>query len=434
MNPVPSTWKRHWPNSTVTHIQPQRLRRATGSRPDAGSHRPVAGVEHFTSKIGGCVGGSTSWSGLPTSSSSITGRVVGRLLGLTVAVLAAGCTPGIPGLAAIEAGITPSASPAPSATLPRPSPSTPNGSIDTATETSESAATSESASSTANPESAHFIGETIPDCTRMDAGEAFTKTWTLSNSGGTTWTTQFGLYPVAGKPEGQDLNSLGFIPLPLDVLPGKEVEVSVDLQAPRAEGVYTLHYGFKSASGRTVPVDGGDVWVTIVVGKESCGEVASTGGGLYAPSLTGVTKVAGSTKVQFCMGLPDSTPSWFPFDMALIDGSSRISADAAGVLSYQAGAAQRCFWASFPAVANPGSEVSVGGIRIDAAVNQEENCVRAQDELNSSHPGLEFSCGGRGYYYMLAKKPAEMSDSEADRFIMDALERAIYGPWHMELE
>ncbi len=100
-----------------------------------------------------------------------------------------------------------------------------------------------------------------------------------------------------------------------------------------------------------------------------------------------MNKAAGSTTVQFCLSLPDSTPSWFPFIKVLIDGSTLVEADAAGVLNYQAGASQRCFWASFPADASPEAKIFLGGIKIDATFDQEANCARAQAELDSTHPG-----------------------------------------------
>ncbi len=71
------------------------------------------------------------------------------------------------------------------------------------------------------------------------------------------------------NPEGENLNSAGSIPLPLDAPPGKEIQVLMDLQAAKAGGVYTEHHGLASADGNAVPVDGSDVWGTVVVGKAS---------------------------------------------------------------------------------------------------------------------------------------------------------------------
>jgi hypothetical protein len=332
-----------------------------------------------------------------------------------------------------DGSITPPSSPIPSATETLRLRLSTLAATPTANETLQPTGVAAGTVSAAVSESAHFVGETIPDCTHMNADQVFTKTWTLSNSGTAPWNTTYGLFSISENPDGAEFDSPGFIPLPLTVPPGKQVEISVDLQAPSAEGVYTQHYGLRSGDGKPILVDGGDIWVTVVVGQVSCGSQVPAGGSAYAPTLTGVTSEAGSTTVQFCMSLPDSIPSWFPFDMVLMDADKRVTADAAGILNYQAGAPQRCFWASFPADAGSGSEVSIGGIKIDASVNQEANCARAQNELKSSRPGLEFACGGRGFFYTLTKKPAGMSEDEAGQIIMDALERTIHGPWMMAL-
>jgi hypothetical protein len=53
--------------------------------------------------------------------------------------------------------------------------------------------------------------------------------------------------------------------------------------------------------------------------------------------------------------------------------------------------------------------------------------------VSAAHPGLEFTCSSMYIPYTLVAKPSGMSDAEADRIIMDALERRVYGPWVMSL-
>ena len=110
----------------------------------------------------------------------------------------------------------------------------------------------------------------------------------------------------------------------------------------------------------------------------------------------------------------------------------------AGVVNYQP-SSYRCFETTFSVGEDElsqagGLQFSIGAIKIDPVANQEENCARAQAEIRTSHPGLEFACGGRGFFYSLVDKPAGMSDQQADRIIMDALERTVYGPWVLALE
>jgi hypothetical protein len=297
--------------------------------------------------------------------------------------------------------------------------------------------TAQLASARGGSQSAHFLGETIPDCSQMEPGQEFTKTWGLSNSGDTTWIQGYGLAPLSGSPASEDLGSPGFVPLPSSVAPEDEVQISVDLLAPGAEGVYTLYYGLRAADGSAILIDGGNLWVTIAVGGAPCGGVASGGDATYAPELVSVSRAASSTTIRYCMQLPDDTPSWFPDDMFLIYGGSRVPAVGAGVVNYQPGS-YRCFETSFSVgddeLSLTGSfQFSTDAIKIDPVANQEENCARAQAEIRTSHSGLEFACGGRGFFYSLVDKPAGMSDQEADRIIMDELERTVYGPWVLSL-
>ena len=286
-------------------------------------------------------------------------------------------------------------------------------------------------------QSAHFLDETIPDCSQMEAGQEFTKTWRFANSGATSWAQGYGLALLSGSPASEDLGSAGFVPLPSSVAPGEEVQISVDLLAPAAEGAYTLYYGLRAADGSAVLIDGGNLWVTIAVEGAPCGGSASGGSATYAPELVSVSRDASTTTIRYCMQLPDDTPSWFPSDMFLIYGANRVPAAGAGVVNYRPGS-DRCFDTSFSVGKDVlsqagGFQFSIGAIKIDPVANQEENCARAQAEIRTSHPGLEFACGGRGFFYSLADKPAGMSDQEADRIIMDALERTVYGPWVLSL-
>ena len=286
-------------------------------------------------------------------------------------------------------------------------------------------------------QSAHFLDETIPDCSQMEPAQEFTKTWGLANSGATTWTQSYGLAPLSGGPASEDLGSPGFVPLPSSVAPGEEVQISVDLLAPAAEGAYTLTYGLRAADGAAILIDGGNLWVTIAVGGAPCGGSVSGGSATYAPELVSVSREASTTTIRYCMQLPDNTASWFPSDMFLIYGGNRVPAVGAGVVNYQPGS-YRCFETSFSVADDElsqtgGFQFSIGAIKIDPVANQEANCARAQAEIRTSHPGLEFACGGRGFFYSLADKPAGMSDQEADRTIMDALERTVYGPWVLSL-
>ena len=74
---------------------------------------------------------------------------------------------------------------------------------------------------------------TIPDGTTMTANQDFVKTWKIKNTGICTWDTGYGLIfsygdKMSGKP----------VPLSVNIAPGEEVDVSVNLKAPGKAGKY----------------------------------------------------------------------------------------------------------------------------------------------------------------------------------------------------
>jgi hypothetical protein len=101
------------------------------------------------------------------------------------------------------------------------------------------------ATSTGVPDRAQFIGETIPDHTKMAPGTTFTKSWTLKNVGTTTWTTAYSLVFYSGTRMGgpNDLN------LTKTVKPGEQVDIVMQLTAPSTTGTYQGNYVLRNADG-----------------------------------------------------------------------------------------------------------------------------------------------------------------------------------------
>jgi len=114
---------------------------------------------------------------------------------------------------------------------------------------------------------AQFVSETYPDWTNIPAGTTFTKAWTFRNAGTTTWTTGYFLkLTTASYPLGQTLNVPDKISLTKSVKPGETVDISVNLQAPAADGTYSFRWQMLTAVGQIVSGDGYDIWVTFTVG------------------------------------------------------------------------------------------------------------------------------------------------------------------------
>ena len=112
-------------------------------------------------------------------------------------------------------------------------------------------------------EAAFYADVTIPDGTRLEAGETFTKTWQVRNSGTCTWGDGYALVFASG-----DMMS-GALTNPIsEVPPGEIVNVSVELVAPARGGEHTGNWTFQNSHGNRFGVGSGNtgqLWVQIHV-------------------------------------------------------------------------------------------------------------------------------------------------------------------------
>lgn len=135
-------------------------------------------------------------------------------------------------------------------------------------------ATSALPSATSICDMAQFISETIPDGTNFTAGDTFTKTWRMKNAGTCTWSGYALVFDSGEAMSGVSPISIG------TVAPGQEVDLSVNLKAPAANGTYRGYWRIRNASGVLIPVQGGyqgrSFFVEIDVGGGSGGIFAVT--------------------------------------------------------------------------------------------------------------------------------------------------------------
>ena len=125
---------------------------------------------------------------------------------------------------------------------------------------------------------AAFVSDvTIPDGTLIDAGDDFTKTWRLRNTGSCSWNASYQLIFKDGDamsgPASKQLTSG-------TVSPGQTVDISVDLTAPNSEGEYRGNWLIRSDSGIVFGVgSSGNVafYVEIEVGEPPPTVLASNG-------------------------------------------------------------------------------------------------------------------------------------------------------------
>jgi uncharacterized protein YkwD len=113
-------------------------------------------------------------------------------------------------------------------------------------------------------DSAIFVEDvTYPDNTRLEAGEKFTKTWKLQNTGNCKW-TDFTVAFVSGD----KMQAPDSVPVP-ETEVSSTAEVSVDLVAPSEDGAYAGNFELRDAEGKSIPLGTEPTfWVKIVVGAE----------------------------------------------------------------------------------------------------------------------------------------------------------------------
>jgi hypothetical protein len=153
-----------------------------------------------------------------------------------------------------------------------------------------SATSAPAAAPTSSCDNAQFINDvTIPDGTIFTASATFVKTWRLKNTGTCTWNSSYALvFDTGDSMAGPTTQSLVG-----DVAPGATVDISVNLQAPAADGTYRGYWGLKNPSGQRLTIVGGSsnrsFYVEIKVGTGG-----GTTGGKFAVTSVGFTIVSQS--------------------------------------------------------------------------------------------------------------------------------------------
>lgn len=86
---------------------------------------------------------------------------------------------------------------------------------------------------------------TIPDNTKLYAGQEFTKTWRLVNSGSCKWTRLYKLVFFSQNPMGAMQEQF----LTGEVLTGQAIDLSVTFYAPTSPGVYQSNWMLQDPDG-----------------------------------------------------------------------------------------------------------------------------------------------------------------------------------------
>jgi hypothetical protein len=102
-----------------------------------------------------------------------------------------------------------------------------------------------------------------PENTTLNPGADFTRTWRLKNTGSCTWTTEYQLTFLTGNA----MSGPASVKLPVSVLPGKTVDVSVKLKAPTQSGAQSATWVLRTAYGVAVKNTGGSELALVITIK-----------------------------------------------------------------------------------------------------------------------------------------------------------------------
>ena len=117
---------------------------------------------------------------------------------------------------------------------------------------------------------------TISDHTQMTAGEKFTKTWSVQNTGGCAWQPGFKFTFVGGNP----MSGSTFV-LPQAVNPNDQYQISVPMVAPTTTGDATGTWRMSDTNGTFF----GDP-LTVVITVTSAATTATAGTPIITPTAT----------------------------------------------------------------------------------------------------------------------------------------------------
>ena len=93
-------------------------------------------------------------------------------------------------------------------------------------------------------DSGQWIAQDPVDNTKFNPGETFTVTWTIENTGTSTWTTKYYIKFASGE----QMDATEKVNLPYDVPPGTNVQISVEFKAPMTAGEYQSTWSLLNAN------------------------------------------------------------------------------------------------------------------------------------------------------------------------------------------
>lgn len=201
------------------------------------------------------------------------------------------------------------------------------------TSTQPAPATNQPATSTTTPicDLASFVKDvTIPDGTKFEPNETFTKTWRLKNIGACTWSGYSLVFDAGDAMGGPASSPIG------SVAPNQEVDLSINLKAPGTDGDYRGYWRIKNSSGVLIPVANGyqgksffvDIDVETSPPASTTVTLNATGGsegGTVYEAGSGLAPVMGSI-LAGDIAADYLARGYMSFDIAALNGKTILSA------------------------------------------------------------------------------------------------------------
>ena len=151
---------------------------------------------------------------------------------------------------------------------------------------------------------------TIPDNTKLKAGEAFIKTWQLRNTGTCIWNVRYALIFVGGE----QMSAAITTPLS-ETPPGETLDISVNLVAPTQDGAYTALFELRNPKGRALDIGAvTSIWVKITVGDVSVAQSP-------ASTTATITPASGATAIPDKVCKPQQNIDYIAQLLALINNA-----------------------------------------------------------------------------------------------------------------
>ncbi len=105
-------------------------------------------------------------------------------------------------------------------------------------------------------DAAKYISDDGTDGTTYAPNTAFTKTWTVKNTGTCTWDSRYLVYQISGAFMTQQ-PGYWFVPPENTVEPGQTVDIHVGMTSPPMKGNYKSYWSLKNEDGEIIPIAGG---------------------------------------------------------------------------------------------------------------------------------------------------------------------------------